>query len=140
MARVYFNTSLLISAVNPRDPNHVVSREFIGECRGLGHKLFVSTLLFAEITRRDTLRAVRRLLRRYGFIVVSVDVKYYLDKAYEWCTRKGYSKSRVPDVAHMMIARDIGCRYLAANDRFMKAHASEFNLVYINFYTGCSGK
>ncbi len=140
MVKVYFNTSILISAVNPGDPNHVESREFIRECYRLSHKLFVSTLLFAEITKRNTLRAVKRLIGKFGFNIVRVDVDYYLEKAYRWCSRRGYSRSRIPDVAHMMVARDIGCRYLAANDRFMKSHASEFNLAYINFYTGCPRK
>ena len=140
MVKVYFNTSLIISAVNSRDPNYDASREFIRDCYRLGHKLFVSTLLFVEVTKRNTLRAVKRLIKRYGFIVVKVNVDYYLEKAYRWCSRRGYSRSRIPDVAHMMVARDIGFRYLAANDRFMKSHASEFNLAYINFYTGCPRK
>jgi len=96
----------------------------------------VSTLLFEEGLYRETEAQLRKLLKAYNFTVVSIDSRSYLAKAARWCIERGYGLRRAFDVAHMMIARDLGCRYIAAVDRFMKRHAREFNLTYVNYYTG----
>ena len=85
---------------------------------------------------RETEARVRELLEMYSFIIVTIDSRSYLTKAARWCIEHGYGLRRVFDVAHMMAARDLGCRYIAAVNRFMKRHARESNLIYVNYYTG----
>ncbi len=96
----------------------------------------VSTLLFEERLRKATLEAIERLFQIYRFVVVELDARSYIVRAMEWCWNRSYSVKRVLDVAHLMAARDLGCRYIVAVDRFMKRHAREFNLIYVNYYTG----
>ena len=135
-SRVYFNTSLLIRAVNPREPGYRKALSFIEEMSQRKFSLIASSLLFYEGLRPQTLRSIEELLRRYKFTVKRVNIRKYLRRADTWIQRHGYSYSRILDVAHMMMARDLGCKYIAALDRFIWKHAKEFNLIYINYYTG----
>ena len=134
--RVYFNTSLLLRAVNPWERGHWSAVRFIDELHRRGYRLVVSTLLFEELKHSESRTAVARLIAEHGFIVVKINAETYSDQAVEWLMEHGYARSRLLDVMHMMIARNHGCRYIAAIDRFMRRHASDFNLVYINYYTG----
>ncbi len=134
--RIYFNTSMLIRAVNPRERGHGRAREFIGMCKARGYTLVVSNVLYLELFRGETLKRIRVLLDRYGFVIATVDTDYLLHWAVKWVRRHGYSESRILDVMHLKAAETLKCTHIAAIDRFMKRNARRFNLVYINYYTG----
>ncbi len=134
--RIYFNTSLLIRAVNPWERGHRRTLEFIRMCRDRGYVLVVSNVLYMERFRKKTLERIRDLLDEYGFMVATVDTDRLLYRAVEWVRRHRYSESRVLDVMHLMAAETLKCKYIAAVDRFIKRNARKFNLVYINYYIG----
>ena len=131
--------------MNVDDPRRRDAIDFIERCRARGHDLIMSTLLFEEGLYRDTEKLVRKLLVAYNFIVVNIDSRSYLARAVRWYIKRGYGLRRVFDVAHLMVAKDLGCRYIAAVDRFVKRHAREFKpnlckLLYWCSITWCSTK
>jgi hypothetical protein len=133
---VYFNTSLLIRAVNPREIGHAETLRFINELVRRGYVLVYSNIHWFEGIRADTGAILRSLFSRFRFARCAVNVYEVLSFADKYVRRKGYSISRRFDIAHIYAAKLCGCRYIAAVDRFIWAHAREFGLKYINYYTG----
>ncbi len=133
---VYFNTSILIRAVNPRESGHRKAIRFIDELFRRGFPLVVSTVHSLEVFKPDTLTSLSSLFMRYRFRVCWVDVEDVRREARLRVKKLGVSDSRLVDVMHLIAARRCGCKYIAAVDRFIRSHAPEFGLKYINYYTG----
>jgi len=134
--RVYFNTSILIKAVNPWEVGHVESIRFIEDLLRRGFVLVYSDVHFVEGLRPSTESRIRRLFDRYEFIKCRVSVVDVVRRADAYVKSRGYSVSRRFDVAHMFAARDCSCRFIAAVDDFIRRRSKEFGLIYINYYTG----
>ncbi len=146
---VYFNTSIMIRAAEPMHPHNVNAVNFIEEIIDYGLIPVVSNILFMEKLKPETRRGINLVMDRYGFHLIEVNAEKYLEAAVQWIRemnevrKKGknpISEKRTFDVAHMMVARDYGCKYIAAIDRFMWRNAKRFNLIYINYYTGVPGR
>lgn len=133
---VYFNTNSLIRAVNPRESGHVEMLLFIGELSRREYPLVISSVHKLERFKPDTRAAIDSLLRLYGFKVCRVDVSVVRKAALKYIRKQRYSESRLLDIMHLVAGRLCGCGYFVAVDRFMRAHAKEFGLKYINYYTG----
>ncbi len=84
----------------------------------------------------DTLSRLLVLFRKYRFIKCRINASRILVEADKYVRVHGYSRSRRFDIAHLLAARECGCGYIAAVDRFIWRHAGEFGLKYINYYTG----
>lgn len=134
--RMYLNTSILIKAVNPWDPMHGHAVDFLKTCCTV-YTCIASSVHGLEPWRRATRARVRALLKSVGAKVLSVDLEDVLREAEEYRVRHGLSPRRRIDIAHLVAARKLGCRAIAAVDRFIKAHAKHFSLLYLNYYTGC---
>ncbi len=137
MVRVYFNTSILVRAVDPSASGHYDALLFIELCKRRGYVLVFSSIHLKERWRPETWRRIRFLFKRYGFRGYRVSLGDVLGLAINYVDAHGISRRHLLDIAHIHAARILGCKYIAAIDRFIRAHASEFNLAYINYYTGC---
>ena len=133
---MYFNTSILIRAVNPRERGYRESVRFINELVDRGFVFVISSAHWRESYRNETWRKLRKLFRRFNFVYCGVDADSIVGVAVLYVRRFGYSDERIIDVMHLMAARRCRCRFIAAVDGFIKAHAGEFGLIYINYYTG----
>ena len=133
---VYFNTSLLIRAVNEGETGHREAVRFIEELKELGYVLVYSSIHFLEGFRERDRKMIENLFRKYGFAYCNVPVRALYEEATQYLVDQGYSLKHRLDVMHMLAAVHCGCRYIAAVDRFIRSHAPEFGLVYINYYTG----
>ncbi len=134
--RMYLNTSILIKAVRPSDPRHGDALEFLRACCGV-YECVVSSVHRLEPWKEATRSRVGSLLRELGARLVEVDVASVLAEAEEYRARHGLNIKRVMDIAHLVAARRLGCRAIAAVDRFIWRHAKYFGLLYLNYYTGC---
>ena len=133
---VYFNSSILIRAVNPREVGHLESLRFIDELFRRGFTLVYSSVHELEGFSADTVGRLLNLFMRYRFVKCRVNVSRILVEADEYVRGRGYSRSRRLDIAHLLAARECGCGFIAAVDRFVRSHAKDFGLKYINYYTG----
>ena len=132
--RIYINTSLLIRAVAGDD----AARRFLEECCG-GHECIVSTAHLLEDWKLETLLAVAALLARLGIRIEDVDIDDVRREALRLIEERGWSESRLLDVMHILAAVRLGCGAVAAVNRFIRSRCREYNLLYVNHYTGCPG-
>lgn len=132
--RVYLNTSLLVRAVAGDE----AARRFLEECCKR-HKCVVSSVHWREGWRRETREAVQRLLGDLSVRVVEVELLEVEDEAWRLLRLRGWSASRLLDLMHVLAAVRLGCDAVAAVDRFIRARCREYNLLYVNHYTGCPG-
>lgn len=134
--RVYLNTSILIKAVNPREPGHREALRFLEECCSK-HECVVSNVHRREYWYPKTRRRVNALLRRLKARRLDVDLDAVSRHAEAVRERLGLSMSRTVDLMHLVAAKTLGCSVVAAVDRFMRRYAHRFGLRYVNHYTGC---
>jgi len=80
---------------------------------------------------------VRALLRELDARILRVRVEDVLREAEEYRAGRGLSEKRRIDIAHLIAAKRLGCRAIAAVDTFIQRHAKHFGLLYLNYYTGC---
>ncbi len=134
--RVYLNTSILVKATKPREPGHREALRFLEECCSK-HECVVSNIHREERWRPETRRRVNALLRRLKARRLDVDLRLVAREARTLRRRLGLSASRDVDLMHLIAAKTLGCRAVAAVDRFMRRYAHRFGLRYVNHYTGC---
>ncbi len=127
---------MLLRAVNPWEKGHRKALSFIDNLAHRGYELLVSNILYEEKLKKRTRSSLSNLFNKYGFEIIEVDTGHYLYRATQWVIRNKVSPKRIFDIAHMMAAKDLHCKYIAAVDRFIRSRARLFNLVYINYYTG----
>ncbi len=135
LAKVYLNTSILIRAINPRHPRHKKSLEFLKECCRK-HICIISNVHGREKWRLETIKKIRALLKTLNVRKGEVNIPQLEEEAVKYIKKRGLSPKNVMDVMHLLAARSLGCKYIAAVDRFIRSHAKHFNLTYINYYTG----
>ena len=133
---VYFNSSILVRAINPREGGHSESLRFVDELFSEGFTLVYSSIHELEGFSAGTLSNLLALFREYHFVKCRVNASRILVKADEHVRIRGYSRSRRFDIAHLLAARECGCGFIAAVDKFIWRHAGEFGLKYINYYVG----
>ncbi len=133
---VYFNSSILIKAVFPSEEGSEEALSFIGEVVRKGYIPVVSAVHLEEKFRPETVRRINGFMKAFGFRLCRVDLVRVQEQAIRFIVSKNVSHSHTYDVMHLLAARECGCRYIAAVDKFIWRHAGEFGLKYINYYTG----
>ncbi len=99
----------------------------------LGRKLCrVSNLLLEEVRSTPSERMVFEILKRFNIPIIEVNVEEYLRRARSVVESLRFSYSRLIDVAHVLIARDIGCSIVASFDRKMLRFARRIGLKAYN--------
>ena len=134
--RMYLNTSILIRAVLPGERGHREAREFLRVCCRV-YRCVVSSVHRLERWKSYTKKLIDDLLRELDVEEIDVDLDEVVREASRYVVRHRLSPRKVIDVAHLIAAKKIGCRAIAAVDRFIKSRAKSFGLLYLNHYTGC---
>jgi len=128
----YVNTSVIVASIYPSDPNHGYAVRFLEEVC-LGRKLCrVSNLLLEEVRSTPSEETAFDALNRFGIPIIEVDIEEYLRRARSVVESLGFSYSRLIDVAHVLIARDVGCSIVASFDRKMLRFARRIGLKAYN--------
>ena len=133
---IYLNTSILIKAVNPRDPNREAAERILRECCSR-YTCVYSSIHGLEPWRPETRMRVRALLRSLGAQACRVDSAAVAREAARLRLEWGIAMSRAIDIAHLVAARRCGCIMVMAVDRFIRARSALLGLGYVNYYTGC---
>ena len=134
--RVYFNTSVLIKAVSLGEEGSSDALAFIVKLVDRGFVPVISNVHLEERFRPETSNKISSLIQTFGFRICRVGLERVRREAENYVVSRGVSPSHLVDVMHLVAARECGCRFIAAVDRFIWAHAREFGLKYINYYTG----
>ncbi|MEB3778887.1 MAG: type II toxin-antitoxin system VapC family toxin [Desulfurococcales archaeon] len=132
----YVNTSIVVRALNPREPGSLEARRFLEECCKRCQCVYSSVHELERMTPFQRLQ-FEGYLEGLGAQKAGVDVRMLLLEAEEYRRRHRLSQSRLNDIMHLLAARELGCRCLLAVDRFLRARSRDFNLAYANHYTGC---
>ncbi len=133
---LYINTSILIKAVNPRDPNREASIEIIEECC-TRYTCVYSSVHGLEPWRAETWRRAATILRSVRATACRTDAVTVLREANRLRREWSVTRSRVIDIAHIVAASMCGCKGIIAVDRFIRSKSTLLGLNYINYYTGC---
>jgi len=132
----YVNTSIVLRALNPKEPGHGEARRFLEECCRKCRCVYSSVHELERMTPMQRL-VFEGYLEGLGAAKVDVDTRQVLAQAEGYRLRAGAAESRRVDIMHMVAARTIGCTCILAIDRFIRARSRDFKLAYANHYTGC---
>ncbi len=137
MARpcVYVNTSIVIRALSPSEPGSLEAQRLLRECCRRCRCVW-STVHALEGFRSDLARFFfHGYLASLGAEYAEVDEDWAVEQSRAYIGARGLSRKRLVDVAHMVAAKLLGCRYILARDSFMRRHANNLGLIYINWET-----
>ncbi|MCE4619442.1 MAG: hypothetical protein F7C33_00285 [Desulfurococcales archaeon] len=137
MARscVFVNTSIVIRALNPREPGSLEAQRLLRECCRR------CRCVWSAAHSREGFRYGLARFFFHGYLAslgaeyVEVDLDHVMNSARRYVDAYDLSPSRLIDIAHLVAANTLGCRFILARDRFMWRHANNFGLVYVNWET-----
>jgi len=131
----YVNTSIVIRALNPLEPGHEEARRLLEECCKKCRCVW-SSVHGREGFRSDLTRFLfYSYLAALGAEYAEIDEDHVFEQADAYLLAHGLSPKRLIDVAHMVAAQSLECKYILARDAFMWRHANNFGLVYVNWET-----
>jgi len=133
---IYVNTSIVIRALNPKEPGHHEARRLLEECCKRC-KCFWSTIHDLERMTPIQRLEFEGYLEGLGARKSHIDARRILARAEAYRLSIGAAESKLVDIMHMLAASLLGCRCILAVDRFIRARSGDFNLEYTNYYTGC---
>lgn len=116
---IYVNTSIVIRALNSREPGHHEARRLLEECSrrckcvySIVHEIEMPAGRYRELASYlDGIGAVRS---RSG-----PEISWLRRAAEDWLRARGRSLSRLEDTMHLLAAQSLGCKYILARDRFI---------------------
>ena len=129
----YVNTSIVIRALNPTEPDHEKAEEILEECCRLCRCVYSSVHEYEMPPGR--FEELDEYLTGIGGEFVGVDTDALEAQAVAIVRSRRLSEARVPDVMHMLAANALGCKYILARDRFIWRNAKYYGLEYVNWET-----
>jgi len=121
------NTSIVIRALNPKEPGHHEARRLLEECCKRC-KCFWSTIHDLERMTPIQRLEFEGYLEGLGARKSHIDARRILARAEAYRLSIGAAESKLVDIMHMLAASLLGCRCILAVDRFIRARSGDFNL------------